>query len=426
MSSQKLRHYFKAHTIKVLTNQPLNEIFSNRDSSRRIRKWAMELSEYVIDFEKCSAIKSQVLADFMVEWMEPHSMTEGEVPKTPWVVYCDGAWGATGAGAAVILFSPSGIKLRYTSHMQLNSKSDKCTNNIAEYEAILLGLCKLRAIRIQKCILCTHSKVVAGQIEKECITREPTLEKYLALVRRMESYFKGFTVEYIERNKNCEADELVKAAARNTPMPADVFFQVLKDASVKTVPLEPRVINIIQGGDWRALIMSYLRHYYEPDSKNEQIRLQQRAKDYHIVENELYKTSISGPLLCCINKTEGQEILQDVHAGIYGGHIGARALAAKVLRQGFYWSTIIDDVAKLVSTCEACQKISHRCKAPAQPSQLIAPSWPLQRWGIDIVGKLTPAQGNYTFAIVTVEYFTKWVEAKPVTNITSATIQKFF
>jgi hypothetical protein len=57
---------------------------------------------------------------------------------------------------------------------------------------------------------------------------------------------------------------------------------------------------------------------------------------------------------------------------------------------------------------------------------LIAPSWPLQRWGIDIVGKLTPAQGNYTFTIVAVEYFTKWVKAKPVMNTTSTTIQKFF
>jgi hypothetical protein len=56
---------------------------------------------------------------------------------------------------------------------------------------------------------------------------------------------------------------------------------------------------------------------------------------------------------------------------------------------------------------------------------LIAASWPLQQWGIDIIGKLTLAQGNYTFAIVTVEYVTKWVEAKPITNITSATIQKF-
>jgi hypothetical protein len=63
-------------------------------------------------------------------------------------------------------------------------------------------------------------------------------------------------------------------------MTADIFFQVLEEASVKTIPPEPRVINIIEGEDWRARIMAYLRHYYEPDNKNEQIRPQQRAKDY--------------------------------------------------------------------------------------------------------------------------------------------------
>jgi ribonuclease HI len=62
----------------------------------------------------------------------------------------------------------------------------------------LLGLRKLRAIGVQRCILRTNSKVVVGQIEKECITREPTLEKYLGLIRGMENYFKGFTVEYIK------------------------------------------------------------------------------------------------------------------------------------------------------------------------------------------------------------------------------------
>jgi hypothetical protein len=85
-----------------------------------------------------------------------------------------------------------------------------------------------------------------------------------------------------------------------------------------------------------------------------------------------------------------------------------------------------DDAAKLVSTYEACQKFSHRSKALVQPSQLIAPSLPLQRWGINIVGKHTLPQGNYSFAIVAVEYFTKWVEANLATNITSTTIQKFF
>jgi ribonuclease HI len=69
----------------------------------------MELSEYVVDFEKRNAIKSQVLADFVAEWTEPRSVIEGKVPETPWVVYCDGAWRAIGAGAVVILFSPLGI-----------------------------------------------------------------------------------------------------------------------------------------------------------------------------------------------------------------------------------------------------------------------------------------------------------------------------
>jgi ribonuclease HI len=94
--------------------------------------------------------------------------------------------GAAWAGAAAILTSLSGIKLWYAVRMQFSNVVDKCTNNIIEYEAILLGLHKLRSISVQRCILHTDSKVVAGQIEKECIARKPTLEKYLSLVRRIE------------------------------------------------------------------------------------------------------------------------------------------------------------------------------------------------------------------------------------------------
>jgi hypothetical protein len=81
MSARKLQHYFEAHRVRVLTNQPLNDIFKNYDSSNRIRKWAMELLEYVVDFEKRSAIKSQVLADNVVDWTEPSSYTEGTKVK---------------------------------------------------------------------------------------------------------------------------------------------------------------------------------------------------------------------------------------------------------------------------------------------------------------------------------------------------------
>jgi hypothetical protein len=109
--------YFDAHRVRVLTNQPLNNIFGNRDSSGRIGKWAMELSEHVIDFEKRSAIKLQVLADFIVDWMELLSYTEGTVVDTPWQVYCDRACGVSRSGAAAVLKSPLGIKLRYAARL---------------------------------------------------------------------------------------------------------------------------------------------------------------------------------------------------------------------------------------------------------------------------------------------------------------------
>jgi len=57
---------------------------------------------------------------------------------------------------------------------------------------------------------------------------------------------------------------------------------------------------------------------------------------------------------------------------------------------------------------------------------LIPPTWPLQRWGVELVGPLPTAQGNYMYAAVAIEYFTKWIEAKPLINITSETIKKFF
>jgi hypothetical protein len=58
----------------------------------------------------------------------------------------------------------------------------------------------------------------------------------------------------------------------------------------------------------------------------------------------------------------------------------------KVFRQGFYWPSVIDDASKLVTTCQACQNFLPNTQAPSQPLQLITPSWPLQRWGINIVG----------------------------------------
>jgi ribonuclease HI len=88
-----------------------------------------------------------------------------------WLVYCDGAQGSTEEGVVAVLVSPSGIKLRYAAQLQFTKETYKCTDNIAKYEAVLLGLCKLRAMGVQNCILKTDSKVIARQVEKDCITK---------------------------------------------------------------------------------------------------------------------------------------------------------------------------------------------------------------------------------------------------------------
>jgi ribonuclease HI len=104
-----------------------------------------------------------------------------------WTVFCDGLWGTFGAGAAAILISPSKIKTCYAARLEFNY-----TNNIAEYEALLLGLWKLKAVGIRRAILKSDSQVITGHVGKSSKARDSKLEKYLDTVQRMEASSKGF------------------------------------------------------------------------------------------------------------------------------------------------------------------------------------------------------------------------------------------
>jgi ribonuclease HI len=92
-------------------------------------------------------------------------------------MFCDGSWGIFHAGAAAILISPSRIRTCYAARLEFNY-----TNNIAEYEALLLGLRKLMAMGIRRAMLKTDSQVILGHIDKSSKARDPKLEKYLDTV----------------------------------------------------------------------------------------------------------------------------------------------------------------------------------------------------------------------------------------------------
>jgi ribonuclease HI len=310
MAARKLRHYFEGHRIRVITNQPLSDLFANRDASTRIILWGAELSEYIVDFERRSAIKLQVLADFVVDWTSPTQNLNEKIPE-PWIVQCDGAWCYKGVGISAVVTSPAGVVVRYAARL-IFANNKHYTNNTTEYEALLLALRKMKALGQQTFIIKTDSKVIQEHVEKESQARNPVLMKYLEKVREMERHFKGYSVKHIPRDDNNEADKLAKAAARNQELPPNVFFEIIREPSIKES--RPKIMNAVETPDWRAEIMAYLRGHYEPQDEMEEKRLKQKARGYTVVNGELYKSGVTEPWLRCITSEKASNFSKKVIA----------------------------------------------------------------------------------------------------------------
>jgi hypothetical protein len=112
ITSRKLQHYFQEYSIPVVNDYPLSDILRNQDATGRISNWAVELGALTIDFKPCTAIKSQVLVDFMAEWRE-NQLPTLTVRLEHWVMYFDGSLNLEGVGAGVLLISPTAEQLKY-------------------------------------------------------------------------------------------------------------------------------------------------------------------------------------------------------------------------------------------------------------------------------------------------------------------------
>jgi ribonuclease HI len=230
------------------------------------------LNEFTIDFVHRSSIQSQALVDFIVDWTPGAQDEEKTNDAEAWTVFCDGSWGTFGAGAAVVLISPSKIKTCYKARLDFN-----CTNDIAEYEALLLGLRKLKAMGIRRAILKSDSQVISGHIDKSSKARDPKLEKYLDAVRRMEASFEGFSVKNIPRGENERADLLAKSVAHGLLLPSEVFFKTIKAPSVELMERAVLTISPVHSEDWRTEIVSFLQGNCLSDDEVYNKRMEARA-----------------------------------------------------------------------------------------------------------------------------------------------------
>ena len=126
-------------------------------------------------------------------------------------------------------------------------------------------------------------------------------------------------------------------------------------------------------------------------------------------------------------KATGRRIrLKEVHEGICGQHLGGRALTHKIARLGFYWPNMLNEARNFVRKCERCQKHAPIVRQPPEMLTSINSPIPFAMWGMDILGPFPIASGQRKFLVVAIDYFTKWIEAKPLAKITTKQIAQFF
>ncbi|CAL2254933.1 unnamed protein product [Prunus armeniaca] len=195
VSARKLRPYYQAHRIIVITEFPLRSILHSPDASQRLMNWAIELSQYDLLYRPKTTIKAQSLVDFVVKFTptaeeemmvtkskektDDTSPTDSNLPNDMWQLHVDGTSNHKGARAGV-----------------------------AEYEALFAGLRIAKELSIKRLTIYSDSQLITNQASSEYMAKHPRMVKYLDKVQGLLKEFLTFTIQQVPRAENTHADAL--------------------------------------------------------------------------------------------------------------------------------------------------------------------------------------------------------------------------
>uniref|UniRef100_A0A2N9GRM8 Reverse transcriptase domain-containing protein n=1 Tax=Fagus sylvatica TaxID=28930 RepID=A0A2N9GRM8_FAGSY len=357
-AARKLRPYFQAHTIVLLTNHPLRKAMNKPDAAGRLIQWSIELSEFDIDYRPRTAIKAQALADFIAEFTsKDDEPTEDVEQASKWTVNIDGSSTKDSGGVGIVLRSPEGDIIKQAIRLQYPT-----TNNEAEYEALLMGLKTAKILGATELDVRSDSQLVVGQVNGDYEAKE------------------GRSVAYHE-NKIQRQTKLAKAASSST---VDDKIKTVQQSSLQTTEVNPIHTEI----SWMTPIISYLQEGTLPDNRHEARRLKVRASRFLMLQGTLYKRGFSLPYLRCLAPDEANYVMREIHEGVCGDHSGARALQRKIVRAGYYWPSMKADTYQFVQHCDKCQRFANLLHSPPMELVPMTAPWPFAQWGLDIMGPL--------------------------------------
>jgi len=347
-SARRLRSYFQNHTITVKTDYPIQKILQKPNLAGRMSSWTVKLSEFNIRYEPYGSIKAQCLLDFV-----------NDLQQTPiedqWTLHVDGSTNLRGVGAGIVLEGPNDIFIEKFLHFAF-----KTSNNQAEYEAIFASLSLTREVGIKRLTCKTDSKLTVGHLNDEFQIKDPILLQYYHLVCAViQSAFEQVRIEHIPRTDNIRVDILSKLASTKLKnRHRSLLQQTLSTPSIthtcQNLTDSPADnVTPSQSQNWTTPYIQYLKTSNPLDADKTWLA---KVARYTMIGDDLYKCGYGQPLLKCVMAEQAQYIIKELHEGICGYHSGARTMATRVLRAGYFWPTIEADCEDYVKKCKPCQK----------------------------------------------------------------------
>ncbi|KAK1568807.1 hypothetical protein Q3G72_029018 [Acer saccharum] len=242
----------------------------------------------------------------------------------------------------------------------------RATNNVTEYEALVTGLKIILNMGAEYVSVYSDSQLVVNQVNQDYQARDPEMI----------------------RDHNSQADALAKlASTSDMKLPRTITVFRLPTPNLS----EDREIDVLipdpVGESWMTPIMNYLRDGTLPEDKGTAQR--------------------------------------EVHSGSCGSHSAGKNLGHRITRQGYYWPTLFKESKAHSKSCDRCQRTSPIPRLPAETLTPMSSPWPFARIGVDIIGPLPKGTVDKRYAVVAIDYFTKWVEAEALKHITEANTTNF-
>ncbi|XP_075636877.1 uncharacterized protein LOC142609141 [Castanea sativa] len=268
-----------------------------------------------------TAIKGQILADFVAEFTEGQInhedttmtvMSIGMENVTPWEVYTDGASNRKGAGVGVVLISPEKLVIEKSLRLGFSA-----TNNEAEYEALLVGAQMVKHLGGKVVRLYCDSRLVVGQVNGEFEAKDERMKSYLKRVQGVLGLFESFKVQQVPRGHNAHADSLAMlATSLGSKLPRMVLVEDLLTASLTSISAI-WFHSVHVGPSWMDPIIAFLKHRILPEDGTMAEKVRRSAPRYWLSEEQkLYRRSYAGSYLLCVHPEAVEPLLEELHEGL--------------------------------------------------------------------------------------------------------------